>query len=273
MIKSKDLTFHYSKNNKLFSDLAFNQNAGNITGLLGKNGAGKSTLFKLIAGLIKPSRGTLEVNGYIPFYRNPNFLSDIYLVTDEPFFPSLSIAGYTKIYAPFYKNFDSGKMNEILQDFELKGEDKLHRISYGQQKKFIIAFALATNCKLLLLDEPTNGLDIPSKRIFRKVLVSSIEENQLVLISTHQVKDIETIIDKILIIEDGEIVFEKDTALVSENLQFKKVSNLESVSNILYHEKCPEGYNVLYSDRTTTETDMDIELLFNAISNKTEILF
>src|SRR5690606_24319251 len=218
---------------------------GSIVGLFGENGAGKSSLLYLISGLIEPKTGTITVDGHVPFERTPDFLNDIFLVTDKPFLPWLSINAYLKVYAPLYKNFDLEKMNHILSEFKLNTQDKLDSLSSGQQKKFIIAFALATNCKLLLFDEPTNGLDIQSKSMFRKILVSSIEENQLVLISTHQVKDIETIIDKIVILDNGQILFEKDMMEITEKIQFKTVPLLSSVSNVLYHEKSPEGFKVI----------------------------
>lgn len=271
MIRIDNVKFYYSKKQSLFADLSFKQDGGSITGLLGKNGAGKSTLLNLIAGLIHPKSGNIEVNECLPFKRTPHFLSDVFLVTDEPYLPDLSIANYTKIFAPFYKNFDLDKMHQILQEFELKKTDKLHRISHGQKKKFIIAFALASNCKLLLLDEPTNGLDIPSKSIFRKVLVSSVSDDQLVLISTHQVKDIETIIDKVVVLDEGDIVFDKEISAISEIFQFQKLHNIEDRANVIYSEKCIDGYNTILQENAVQETEIDIELLFNAIINKTKI--
>ncbi|WP_303319134.1 ABC transporter ATP-binding protein [Flavivirga abyssicola] len=255
----------------LFSDLSFNQKKGSILGLLGKNAAGKSTLFNLLAGLIEPKQGVLRVNGFNPFKRNPKFLINIFLVPEEPFYPSLSINAYLKAYTPLYKNFDLKKMHQILHEFKLNEKDKLQDISHGQKKKFIIAFALSTNCKMLLLDEPTNGLDIHSKSIFRKVLVNSIDEDQLVIISTHQVQDIETIIDKIVIIENGEIVFDKGIWAISEKLQFKKMTSLLECPEALYHEKCLGGYNVISPVVGGEETNVDIELLYKAIINKTDI--
>lgn len=162
-------------------------------------------------------------------------------------------------------------MERILKEFELKATDKLNEISHGQQKKFMIAFALATNSKLLLLDEPTNGLDIPSKSIFRKVLVNSVNEDQLVIISTHQVKDIETIIDNIVILEEGKVVFEKDIYSITEKLEFQKISSISDKSEVLYAEKCPGGYKAIVPATTTSETELDIELLFNAICNNTKL--
>lgn len=271
MIQVKHLTFKHRKQQSLFNNLSFKQEPGNIVGLLGKNGAGKSTFLKLISGLLKPSQGTIKVDSFVPFDRNPHFLEDVFLVTDEPYLPSLSIRSYIKVYAPLYKKFNFQKMENILKEFELLGTQKLNGISHGQQKKFIIAFALASNCKLLLLDEPTNGLDIPSKSVFRKVLVNSIEEDQLVIISTHQVKDIEKIIDKIVILENGTIVFEKDTFEITEKIQFQKTHSLANMENIIYSENCHDGYNVILPTNNGEETEIDIELLFNAICNKTEI--
>ena len=273
MIQAENISFYYNKRNKLFRDLRFSQAAGSITGLLGKNGAGKSTLLYLISGLLQPKEGSITVNGYVPFKRDPDFLTDFFFVTDELFLPPLSIDAYTKVYGPLYKNFDFKKMEDLLPEFNLNKKDKLNKLSHGQQKKFIISFALATNCKMLLFDEPTNGLDIPSKSIFRKILVGSVEEDQMVIISTHQVKDVETIIDKIVILEDGQILFEKDMIQITEKIQFKRVPRLTSLSNVLYHEKCPEGFNVMLPTANNEETEVDIELLFNAITNKTALNF
>ena len=162
-------------------------------------------------------------------------------------------------------------MHQLLKDFDIDINHNLKKISHGQQKKFIIAFALSTNCKILLLDEPTNGLDIPSKKIFRKVLVDAVDENQLVIISIHQVKDVETIIDKIVHIDNGKIVFEKETFKITEKFQFKSVHAITDLEDVKYAEKCPIGYKVIVPVKNNEETEIDIELLFNAISNNAEI--
>jgi ABC-2 type transport system ATP-binding protein len=213
----------------------------------------------------------LKVNGFTPFKRTPDFLSNIFFVNDDPFLPSLTIKTYIKVYGALYKNFDSEKIYNILEAFDLKANQNIKNMSFGQQKKFIIAFALSTNCELLLLDEPTNGLDIPSKKVFRKVLVDFIEEDQLVIISTHQVKDVETLIDKIVHIENGRIVFEKEVFKITEKFQFKTVNNINGLLDVKYSEKCPGGYRVIVPVIENEETDLDIELLFNAISNNAEI--
>jgi len=268
MIRIQDLSFQYKKQDALFTDLSFQSEKGSITGLLGKNGAGKSTLLKMIAGLLKPQTGELTVNGFKPFDRLPDFLSDIYMVSEEFTFPSITIGLYIKATAPLYPKFDYEKMNRILQEFELDAKKNLNGLSHGQRKKFLIAFALSTNCGLLVLDEPTNGLDIPSKSLFRKVLVSSVTEEQLVLISTHQVKDIENVIDTILVIDGGKIVYNESVFEISQQLQFKTVPSLSDIETTIYHEKSLGGYRVIMESNEFEETDIDIELLFNAIINK-----
>ena len=271
MISIQQLTFHYKKQQALFSDLSFQQENGSITGLLGKNGAGKSTLLKLMAGLLRPQTGQLTINSFKPFDRLPDFLSNVFMVPEEFSFPPVTIDCYVKATAPLYPNFGYEKMDKILHEFELDRKKNINRLSHGQRKKFLIAFALATNCRLLILDEPTNGLDIPSKSLFRKILVSSVTEEQLVLISTHQVKDIDTIIDRIVLLDEGEIVFNDEIMNISQKWQFKMVPTLTSIAEPIYHEKCPGGYRIICPAGDEDETDIDIELLFNAIVNKANL--
>jgi ABC-2 type transport system ATP-binding protein len=271
MINIQHLTFQYKKQDALFTDLSFQQGNGSIVGLLGKNGAGKSTLLKLISGLLKPQVGELNVNGFKPFDRLPDYLSDIYMVSEEFSFPSITIGLYIKATAPLYPKFDYQKMQHILGEFELDAKNNLNKISHGQRKKFLIAFALSTNCSLLILDEPTNGLDIPSKKLFRKVLVSSVSDQQLVLISTHQVKDIETIIDKIMVLNNGEMVYNQSVFDISQQWQFKNVASLLGIEPPIYKEKFAGGYKIITPATTAEETEIDIELLFNAIINDTNL--
>jgi ABC-2 type transport system ATP-binding protein len=266
MIVSKSISFNYRRKMRLFDDLSLNIDSG-IVGLLGKNGAGKSTLLKIFAGLLKPKIGELKINGYIPFERDPNYLVDIYMVPEEFVLPSITISHFVKAYKLFYPRFDEDKLNRIFDEFELQKSEYLHRLSHGQRKKFLIAFALASNCKILMLDEPTNGLDIPSKSLFRKILVSSVSEEQLILISTHQVKDVDTILDEIVVVEKGNLAFQQRMADVSQKYNFRTISNLNALENVLYHEKSPMGYRVIVP-AIDSESAIDLELLFNAIINK-----
>lgn len=264
MIEITNLNFKYGKQANLFDGLTFTEQAGSIVGLLGKNGAGKSTLLKLLTGLLEAPKGTINMMGSVPFDRKPQFLEEVYFVPEEYELPAVKIEEFAKAHAQFYPRFDLFKFHQILLDFELKPQNRLNKLSYGQRKKFLIAFALSTNCKVLILDEPTNGLDIPSKAIFRKVVASSLSEDQLVLISTHQVKDVENLIDTLLILDRGKIKMHRTIWDISMNYAFATVKQLTE-GEILYSEVAPGGYKVL-KETKSAGTEVDIELLFNAVT-------
>lgn len=263
MIEITNLDFKYGKQSNLFDGLSFTKQAGSIVGLLGKNGAGKSTLLKLLIGQLAASKSSIKVLGETPFDRLPRFLEQVYLVPEEYELPAVRIDEFIKANAQFYPRFDSEKLHQILIDFELDRKSKLSKMSYGQRKKFLISFALSTNCKLLLLDEPTNGLDIPSKAIFRKVVAGSLSDDQLVIISTHQVKDVENLIDTLLIIDRGMIKMDTTIWDITEKYVFTTVSQLTD-GEVLYSEVVPGGFKVLKETKSAT-TNVDIELLFNAV--------
>lgn len=264
MINIKNLSFSYKKQRKLFDALSMELTPGSIAGLLGKNGAGKTTLLKMVSGILFPDSGELSVMGHQPAARKPSFLSDVFFVPEEFYLPSTSIRLYIKANSPFYPSFDSVLMTRLLNEFELEQENIIDQMSYGQKKKFLISFALATKCKLLILDEPTNGLDIPSKILFRKIMAGNLDDDQLVVISTHQVKDIETLIDTIIIVDNGSIILHKDIASITQQLHFTN-STVAEKEDILYSEAVPGGYRIITRQRNE-ESQIDIELLFNAVT-------
>jgi ABC-2 type transport system ATP-binding protein len=269
MIKINNLNFAYPRQKLLFNKLSLNAEPGSITGLLGKNGAGKTTLLKLLAGTLRCQSGEISVSGHNPQKREVSMLSNVFMVPEEFYLPSVTIEDYHKAYSPFYPVFDHEMLNRILKEFELDKSDNLHRLSHGQKKKFLIAFALSTRCSLLILDEPTNGLDIPSKLLFRKILAGSLDENQLVIISTHQVKDVENLIDKIIILDEGHIIFQETIAGISEKVNFV-FSPSRDAENSIYTEAIPGGYRSV-TTKGAIETEIDIELLFNAVTKGNKI--
>ncbi|MFC0878067.1 ATP-binding cassette domain-containing protein [Saccharicrinis sp. FJH2] len=263
MIKIDQLTFAYRKQPALYNQLTLDIQGGSIVGLLGKNGAGKTTLLKLIAGLLQTQdKGSIETLGFKPGCRTPELLRDIFFIPEEFELPSVSMKDYVSAIRGFYPGFDTQKMDRILLDFELDPGRKLNKLSYGQKKKFLISVTLSCGSKLLILDEPTNGLDIPSKAVFRKVISGALTEDQLVLISTHQVKDIETIIDKVIIVDQGTIILNHSIYDITEKFSFKSVTDPDKYQP-LYQEAVPGGYKIV-TPRNGEETDLDIEILFNA---------
>lgn len=265
MINIQSLTFSYRKNKPLFENLQLRLEAGHIYGLLGKNGAGKSTLLKQMAGLLFPDSGTCEVMGFASAKRQPAFLREIFLVPEEFYLPKVSIKTYVNTYAPFYPNFDEGAFFKYLKEFEIPRDQKLTEMSYGQKKKVLISFALATNTKVLIMDEPTNGLDIPSKSQFRKVIAAAVSEDKCIVISTHQVRDLDNLIDSIVIIDGHKIIFREDVQTVTDKLSFKTVSRVEETTGVLFADSNLRGHTIITRNAGNEQSKIDMELLFNAI--------
>ncbi|MDD3822879.1 MAG: ABC transporter ATP-binding protein [Sphaerochaetaceae bacterium] len=265
MIRMKDIRFQYGKK-PLFAGLDLEIPKGNIYGLLGMNGAGKTTLLKLFSGQLFPLEGTARVLGYDPVRRSPDMLCDLFHLPEEFLLPRMRADEYLKINAPFYPRFDHEALHRYCNEFGLDLTQKLNELSFGQKKKFLLSFGLASNTSLLILDEPTNGLDIPSKSQFRRTVASAMTEDRTFIISTHQVRDMENLIDPIIIIHEGKVVFHNDMESVSERL----VMNLEHMephaNEVLYSEKVPGGWMTIRERKDDeTETQVDLETLFNAV--------
>ena len=242
MVIINDLGFRYSKKvQPLFQELNCELHSGSIVGLLGKNGAGKTTLLKLMIGLLRPTEGTVRIMEQQPAEREPSLLQDMYFLPEEFHHPSVTIKQYVKANSGFYPRFDLALLNRLITDFELPENKRLNELSYGQKKKFLISFALSTKCRLLVLDEPTNGLDIPSKSIFRRVMAGSLDADQLVIISTHQVRDVENLIDRVLMLEKGKFIMQKNIYEIASKLHFSTMASPEG-EHILYREMVPGGY-------------------------------
>jgi ABC-2 type transport system ATP-binding protein len=265
MIHLDKVSFGYSKHKKLFEDLSMNLQPGHIYGLLGKNGAGKSSLLRNMAGLLFPLSGKIDVNGFEPKRRQPAFLQDIFFIPEEIYLPSVTIEEYLFTLAPFYPKFDEQQFRNYISEFDIPEKNKLTDMSYGQKKKVLTAFALATNTRVLLMDEPTNGLDIPSKSQFRKIVSSALEPNRLILISTHQVRDLDNLIDDIIILEDSEILIQHSLETVSERLYFGTLSSVEFDTRVLYSEPSLRGYKAVSENSDREESRVDLEQLFNAV--------
>lgn len=269
MIQIENLCFSYTRKQMLFDQLSVQLPAGNIYGLLGKNGAGKSTLLYLITGLLFPKKGSVDVMHFEPKNRAPQFLREIYLVTEEFSLPSMKMERFVSLYSPFYPRFNHSLLDEYLNEFNLPRDKKLTDLSYGQKKNFLLSFGLATDCRLLILDEPTNGLDIPSKSQFRKIVANAIHEERSFIISTHQVRDMENLIDPIIILDEGKIVFHQSIEKISERLAFSRQTQAPDNNTVVYSESSLTGYSVVKQNTNMTETNINLEMLFNAvISNK-----
>ena len=266
MIEIENLSFGYSRKKLLYKNLNLKLSAGNIYGLLGRNGAGKSTLLKNIIGLLFPTSGSISVNGFVPGKRLPSFLETIYFIPEEVYVPAVTVGKYINLFSPFYPLFNKEQLGNYLEMLDVVTDKKLNTLSFGQQKKFIIAFALACNTRLLLLDEPTNGLDIPSKKRFRKLIASVMNDDRMIFISTHQIRDLDNMIDQVIIIDDGDLLVNASVADIGEKLSFKIVDEVTPGLTVLYEEDALKGKAIVVENLSHENSKVNLEHLFNAVS-------
>lgn len=268
MIQIQDVSFSYGRK-RVLENISLDIKAGSIYGLLGENGVGKTTLLKLIAGLQKPNKGICNVFNEKSFDRTPSFLSKIFYLPENLDFikTNITISSFVKSNKEFYPNFSMKKLTSILNEFNIDSKSKFSQLSHGQLKKAYIAYGIATQTEILLMDEPTNGLDIPSKSVFRKIMLDFFSESTCAIISTHQVRDLENLIDPIIILDNQSTILNNSLADISSKLSF----TLEPIepADALYCEQTLGGLMTVSRNKNGKETNVNLEALFNAtIKNK-----
>ena len=262
MITIKKLGFSYDTN-VVLKDISMELQEGRIYGLLGENGVGKTTLLTLLAGLKKVENGTLEIDGQIPYHREPSFLSNIYYLPDEVPAPRRKAIDFALDHGQYWTNFSAAKFSEIMKVFDTDENQRMDQMSYGQLKKTFVSFALACNTKYLFMDEPTNGLDIPSKAQFRKAVSKYTSDDSTLLISTHQARDLEAIIDPIIILDRRDVLLNASLDEIAQKLYFDYSSEVDPTA--LYQEMVPGGNIQVVRNTTGAESKVNIEALFNAV--------
>lgn len=265
MIDVQNISFHYKGQRALvFDGFSLRLEKNRIYGLLGKNGTGKSTLLYLLAGLLRPTAGSVCCDSVVASKRMPEMLQDMFLVAEEFDLPPISLKEYVKLNRPFYPRFSEEVLENCLRDFELSGDIHLNELSMGQRKKVYMSFALATQTKYLFMDEPTNGLDIPSKSQFRRVIAQNMTDDRTVIISTHQVHDVEQLLDHILILDQRSLLLDASVQDISEQYTFEYRTPQQMDDSVLYAEPTLQGNAVIARRQEgDAETQINLELLFN----------
>lgn len=264
MITINTLDFSY-KNAAVFKNISLNFKRGNVYGLLGENGVGKTTLLKLICGLQHPTAGTCTIDEFVPSERNPYFLQNIFFLPEEVITDDTTPEKFVKKLGVFYPRYDHEYFLNLMNELEVDATKKFDTLSYGQKKKALLACALSLRTDYLLLDEPTNGLDIPSKALFRKVILQHCTDETTVIISTHQVKDVENLIDPIVILDHDEVLLNATFEEISSKLYFEY--GAEKSDDALYSEMMPGGYINVLPNNFEMESKVNVEALFNAVRN------
>ena len=269
MITIKDLGFSYGENSVL-KNISMTLEEGRIYGLLGENGVGKTTLLTLLCGLKNPQTGSIDIDGHNPYDREPSFLTDQYYLSDEVAPMNMKAIDYARNYGKFWEGFSLEKFIEIMKELETDPEQKMTRMSFGQLKKTYISFALVCNTKYLFMDEPTNGLDIPSKAQFRKAVTKHTREDSVIVISTHQVRDLENIIDPIIILDRQDVLLNATVAEISEKLYFDYTN--EKTAEALYSEMIPGGNIQVRLNHSSEDSKVNLDALFNTLHQNKELI-
>ena len=266
MVKLERLRFGFGPE-ALFRDMDLSLNPGRIHGLLGLNGAGKSTLLRLVAGLLFPDSGRVRVLGHEPSRRQPGFLSKVFVLPEDLNVPGITDREYLAARAPFYPGFDHARMERHLEELEVPRGRKLTSLSHGQKKKFLLSFGLSTTASLVLMDEPTNGLDIPSKGLFRRLVAEALEEERIFVIATHQVRDVEALVDRLLVLHDGKVLFHGGVSGLSNSIRVSLGTCRpdDNARGLLYAEPTVGGFASVWKDGNGGDGHLDLEMLFKAV--------
>lgn len=249
----------------MLSDFSFSLEKGRVYGLLGKNGVGKSTLLYLMCGLLTPKHGCVMYHGVDMRRRLLETLRDVFLVPEEFDLPAVSLVQFVELNSPFYPNFSKEDMMTYLHLFEMDWNIHLGGLSMGQKKKVFMSFALATHTSLLLMDEPTNGLDIMAKSQFRKFIASGMSDERTIVISTHQVRDIDNVLDHVVIMNNSCVLLDESIVRVTERLAFVESDSPALAGEALYKLPSVQGNSLLLPNREGVETKLNLELLFGAV--------
>lgn len=269
MIEIKDLAFSYGKT-PILKSITTTLEEGRIYGLLGENGVGKTTLLTLLCGLKKVCSGSITTDGENPFDRTPTLLQNQFYLPDEVLPVAMKAECFAKERGAFWPDYDHSKFLEIMKEFENDPAKKMNQMSAGQLKKTYISLALACGCKYIFMDEPTNGLDIPSKTQFRSAIMKYTSDDSTIVISTHQVRDLENIIDPIIILDRQDVLLNASVEEITSKLYFDYGTQFHPDS--LYSEQLPGGFIQVYPNTTGEDSKINVEALFNAVHKNKELI-
>ena len=226
MIDVINISKKYGKIHAL-KDVSFKIKEGKVIGILGINGAGKSTILKCIAGAIRPDKGKILIDGE---EINSNLYNKIAFVPDvDTYFPHLTIKETFSFMKEFYENWDNEKAYSMLKIFNLTDDRMISNLSKGNRARVKIILGFAQNAKYILLDEPFSGIDIFKREEFIQAIIKYITPNQSIIITTHEIYEIEEILDEVIIIHEGEIAFNFNVKEVRQNENKSIVDKMREV--------------------------------------------
>lgn len=267
MIEIDNVSYRYGfKRPFVLDNFSMHINEPGIYGLLGPNGAGKSTLLYLIMGALQTTNGTVKLMGRDSSKRYAEVLNRVFMVPEEVSLPPIKLGRYTSLLSKLYPDFNHELMRDCLTQFGMDTDNiRLSALSMGQKKKVIISTAIASCTPLLLMDEPTNGLDIQSKAIFRRLIAQHIGDERILVISTHQVRDLENLLDHILIMSARRVQLDATITDIQRRLRFARNIDTAEAATALTALPTASGADAMFvnSDPDGDPTEVNLELLFD----------
>ena len=212
-VEIKGLEKHFGKT-KALSDMDLSLSRGRIIGLLGPNGSGKTTLMKLMNGLIKPDRGSIEINGLRP---GPGTKAIVSYLPDRMYIADwMRVRDLLKLFSDFYKDFNREKAEGMLRSLGIGEKDRIRTMSKGTREKVQLIMVMSRAAKLYLLDEPIGGVDPATRDYILSTIITNYNPEAAVIISTHLIADVEKVLDEVIFINQGQVVLQSSVDEIRE---------------------------------------------------------
>lgn len=251
MITVKNVNKHFDDFHAL-KDLSINVETGSIYGLVGTNGSGKTTIIKHLTGVLKQDSGEILYDGE-PVYENAELKAKIGFVPDDlSYFAPYTLKEAARFYKSLYPVWDAERYDEMIRAFDLRSKKKMNSFSKGMQKQAAFILTMCTHPKYLILDEPIDGLDPIIRKLVWKYIIEDVSEGMTVLVSSHNLREMEGICDSIGILDRGEMKIERDLDELKSDINKIQVAFSDDTNT----EKCYEGLNIVHR-----ETRGKVELL------------
>ena len=267
---------HLSKSfgsRRILTDINLDVTPGEIFGFLGPNGSGKTTTIKLMLGLLRMEQGEIRICGRNIVTDFEEAVKSVGGIIENPeMYKYLTGRQNLEQYARMYGNIPKERFDEVIRlvGLQTRIDDKISKYSLGMRQRLGLAQAILHRPALLVLDEPTNGLDIPSKSQFRKVLASGMSEEKSVVISTHQVRDIDRLLDHVIVIDGSQVLLDESVVRITDKLFFAEQGMSDPTDDALYVQPSVHGNSVILPNHYGEESPLNLELLFNALLTERE---
>lgn len=269
MIEYRNLSYGYRRGFIAINDVTADVAPG-IHLLLGENGAGKTTLLRLTAGLLFPTGGTCEIDGFSVASREPSVLKRVFMLPDSVEIPTRCIRDFADAHSRFYPTYSKENFEENLAEFQLTGNETFTQLSLGLKHKTLLAYVIALGVDVLLLDEPANGLDITSKKALRHTLARCVGPDQTVIISTHTVADLRELYDGVIVLSRGQLLLSRPTWEIAEKISC--VATTIPPYEPLFMEQGAGVFMSIIPNETGEPSDLNYGLLYSALIDRKSVV-